>query len=188
MTEMLPSYIANDAAPLFADCSRMTTDELVEYEPPPERLAFYALHTEEGLKAFLYDVYWIGYPGLFVAANHVWSLLIAPRAYRCTLMGQLSGAGGAGKQALVNTLNQFITEALGPFTSYPEVSDFESLDAWNAHCQAMNADDNEHVLRTVDKYAVILDGSAPKGQQTADGVVVRGPWNLRDRLPQHAPE
>ena len=70
------------------------------------------LHTEEGLKAFLYDVYWIGYPGLLIAVNHVWNLLIAPRAYHCTLMGQMSGAGGSGKQALTNTLKQFIGEAL----------------------------------------------------------------------------
>ena len=50
----------NDAAPLFPDLSAMSDKEFVNYEAPPERLAFYQLHTEEGLKAFLYDVYWIG--------------------------------------------------------------------------------------------------------------------------------
>ena len=108
--------------------------------------------------------------------NHVWSLLIAPRAYRCTLMGQMSGAGGTGKQALVNTLKQFITEALGPFTSYPDVSDFESLDAWHLHCMAMNASDNERVLQTVDQYAAILNGDAPE-RVHPNGIVIRGPWN-----------
>ena len=78
MKQDLPSYIANDAAPLFPDLSAMSDEEFSNYESPPERLAFYRLHTEEGLKAFLYDVYWIGYPGLFIAANHVWDLLIAP--------------------------------------------------------------------------------------------------------------
>ena len=69
MKQDLPSYIANDAAPLFPDLSAMSDEEFGNYESPPERLAFYRLHTEEGLKAFLYDVYWIGYPGLFIAAN-----------------------------------------------------------------------------------------------------------------------
>ena len=112
MKQDLPSYIANDAAPLFPDLSAMSDEEFNNYKSPPERLAFYRLHTEEGLKAFLYDVYWIGYPGLFIAVNHVWNLLIPPRAYHCTLMGQMSGAGGSGKRALVNTLKQFIGEAL----------------------------------------------------------------------------
>ena len=95
MKQDLPSYIANDAAPLFPDVSAMSDEEFNNYESPPERLAFYRLHTEEGLRAFVYDVYWIGYPGLFIAANHVWKLLIDPRAYHCTLMGQMSGAGGS---------------------------------------------------------------------------------------------
>ena len=59
MTETLPSYIANDAAPLFPEYVEGWTGE---EDLPPERLAFYQLHTEEALKAFLYDVYWIGYP------------------------------------------------------------------------------------------------------------------------------
>lgn len=103
MTQDLPSYIANDAAPLFPDFKPY--DEWSGEEPPPERLGFYALHTEEGLRAFVFDVYWIGYPGLFIAANHVWKLLIPPRAYRCTLMGQLSGAGGAGNNDSFQMIN-----------------------------------------------------------------------------------
>lgn len=62
MSNTLPSYIANDAAPLFPDVTAMSHEEFINYESPPERLAFYRLHTEEGLKAFLHDVYWIGYP------------------------------------------------------------------------------------------------------------------------------
>ena len=164
MKQDLPSYIANDAAPLFPDLSAMSHEEFINHEPPPERLAFYRLHTEEGLKAFLYDVYWIGYPGLLIAANHVWKLLNPPRAYHCTLMGQLSGAGGSGKQALVKTLKQFITEALatGDYR-YPPASDFETLEAWHNRCMAMNRAQDEQVHLLVDKYAAILSGIAPVG-------------------------
>src|SRR5918993_4045503 len=164
MKQDLPSYIANDAAPLFPDVSAMSDKEFCNYESPPERLAFYRLHTEEGLKAFLYDVYWIGYPGLFIAVNHVWNLLIAPRAYHCTLMGQLSGAGGSGKKALVKTLKQFITEALATFEyKYPPIGDFQNLEAWHDHCMAMNKAQDEQVQLLVAKYAAILSGVAPIG-------------------------
>lgn len=163
MKQDLPSYIANDAAPLFPDLSAMSDEEFSNYESPPERLAFYRLHTEEGLKAFLYDVYWIGYPGLFIATKHVWSLLIEPRAYHCTLMGQMSGAGGSGKQALVNTLEQFITEALATFEyKYPPVDDFENPEAWHCHCMEMNSDQDGQVHLLVDEYAAILSGVSPE--------------------------
>ena len=179
MSHDLPTYIANDAAPLFPDVSAMSIEEFNNYEPAPERLAFYALHTEEGLKAFLYDVYWIGYPGLFIAVNHVWNLLIAPRAYRCTLMGQMSGAGGSGKQALTKTLKQFIGEAL-------ETWDFEippleecggSLEAQYHKLSFSWAQQEEQVQQIVAKYAAILNGNMPERVQP-NGVVIRGPWNL----------
>ena len=164
MKQDLPSYIANDAAPLFPDLSAMSDEEFCNYESPPERLAFYRLHTEEGLKGFLYDVYWIGYPGLLIAANHVWDLLIAPRAYHCTLMGQLSGAGGSGKQALVKTLKQFIGRALATFEyDYPPASEFENLEAWHHQCMAMNMAQDEQVQLLVAEYAAILSGIAPIG-------------------------
>ena len=154
----------------------MSDKEFWNYESPPERLAFYRLHTEEGLKAFVYDVYWIGYPGLFIAVNHVWNLLIPPRAYHCTLMGQMSGAGGAGKQALVNTLKQFIGEALATFEyDYPPVCDFENLEAWHNRCMAMNMGQDEQVQLLVDKYVAILNGEPPK-QGDASSSVLRGPW------------
>jgi hypothetical protein len=176
MKQDLPSYIANDAAPLFPDVSAMSDEEFNNYESPPERLAFYRLHTEEGLRAFLYDVYWIGYPGLFIAVNHVWNLLIAPRAYHCTLMGQMSGAGGSGKQALVKTLKQFIGEALETFEyDYPPVSDFESLEDWHNRCMAMNMGQDQQVQLLVDKYVAILNGEPPK-QGEASSSVLRGPW------------
>ena len=139
----------------------MSHEEFVNYDPPPERLAFYRLHTEDGLKAFLYDVYWIGYPGLSIAANHVWKLLIAPRAYHCTLMGQMSGAGGAGKQALVNTLRKFIDQALAIDHPKPQLADRGSLEAWhNGWVAAMKAEERELQL-LIDKYVAILNGESP---------------------------
>jgi len=175
MKQDLPSYIANDAAPLFPDLSAMSHEEFCNYESPPERLAFYRLHTEEGLKAFLYDVYWIGYPGLFIAVNHVWNLLIAPRAYHCTLMGQMSGAGGSGKRALVNTLKQFIDEALATFEyDYPPASDFENLEAWHNRCMTMNMAQDEQVQLLIDKYVAILNGE-PAKQGEPSSSVLRGP-------------
>lgn len=161
MSNTLPSYIANDAAPLFPDLSAMSDEEFINYESPPERLAFYRLHTEEGLKAFLYDVYWIGYPGLFIAANHVWNLLIEPRAYHCTLMGQMSGAGGSGKQALVKTLKQFIGQALAIDHPKPKLGDMANLEAWhNGWVEAMQAEERELQL-LIDQYAAILSGITP---------------------------
>ena len=179
MQQDLPSYIANDAAPLFPDTRAMTIDELNDYEPAPERLAFYALHTEEGLRAFVYDVYWIGYPGLFIAANHVWNLLIEPRAYHCTLMGQMSGAGGSGKKALVKTLKQFIGECLAIDHPKPKLAESESLEAWhNGWMEAMKAEERG-VQFLVDKYAAILNGE-PVEHIHPNGEVVRGPWKPFD--------
>ena len=181
MKQDLPSYIANDAAPLFPDVSAMSHEEFVNYDPPPERLAFYRLHTGEGLKAFLYDVYWIGYPGLFIAVNHVWNLLIPPRAYHCTLIGQMSGAGGSGKRALVNTLKQFIGEALAIDHPKPKLAESESLEAWhNGWMEAMKAEERElHLL--IDKYVAILNGE-PVEHRHPNGEVVRGPWKPLDNL------
>ena len=158
MKPNLPDYIANDAAPLFPDVLTMSDEEFSNYESPPERLAFYRLDTEEGLKAFLHDVYWIGYPGLFIAANHVWKLLIEPRAYHCTLMGQLSGAGGAGKRALVNTLKQFIGECLAIDHPKPKLGNMANLEVWhNGWVEAMKAEERELQL-LIDKYVAILNG------------------------------
>ena len=179
MKQDLPSYIANDAAPLFPDLSAMSDEEFCNYESPPERLAFYRLHTEEGLRAFVYDVYWIGYPGLFIAVNHVWNLLIPPRAYHCTLMGQMSGAGGSGKRALVNTLKQFIGEALAIDHPKPKLAELESLEAWhNGWMEAMKAEECELQL-LIDKYVAILNGE-PVEQVLPDGSVLRGPWKPLD--------
>ena len=176
MSHDLPTYIANDAAPLFPDVSAMSIEEFNNYEPAPERLAFYALHTEEGLKAFLYDVYWIGYPGLLIAVNHVWNLLIAPRAYRCTLMRQMSGAGGSGKQALTRTLKQFIGEALGPclLEIPPPEECGGSLEAQYRQIMASWGEDEERAQMAVDKYAAILNGNAPEWVQ-------RMPWSSGGR-------
>ena len=167
MNQDLPSYIANDAAPLFPDVSAMSDKEFMNYESPPERLAFYRLHTEEGLKAFLHDVYWIGYPGLFIATKHVWNLLIEPRAYRCTLMGQLSGAGGTGKRALVNTLKRFITECLAIDHPKPKLGDMANLEAWhNGWMEALQAEERElQVL--IDRYSAILSGVNPEFHGTS---------------------
>ena len=175
MKQDLPSYIANDAAPLFPDVSAMSDEEFNNYESPPERLAFYRLHTEEGLRAFLYDVYWIGYPGLFIAVNHVWKLLIEPRAYHCTLMGQMSGAGGSGKQALVKTLRKFIGDCLAIDHPKPKLAQSVSLEAWhNGWMEAMQAEERELQL-VIDKYVAILNGEPPKRGE-ASSSVLRGPW------------
>lgn len=187
MQNELPTYIANDATPLFPDFGCMSNAELAEYEPPPERLAFYQLHTEEGLKAFLYDVYWIGYPGLFVAVNHVWSLLIGPRSYRCTLMGQMSGAGGSGKQALVKTLNQFIEQALATCEwDFAPIGDFGSLENWHQDSMAKLVDQDSQVRKLVDTYASILNGAKPLERITKTGEVIAGPWRpLKTLLNEH---
>ena len=149
---------ANDAAPLFPDLSKMTDEEFCNYEPAPERLAFYRLDTDDALKAFLHDVYWIGYPGLFIAVNHVWNMLREPRAYRCTLMGQHSGAGGAGKTALVNTLRQFIGEALATLKPIPKLAGFDSLEDWNAQIAADRVCEDEALNEVIARFAAILNG------------------------------
>jgi hypothetical protein len=152
---------ANDAAPLFPDVSKMTDEEFGNYEPAPERLAFYRLDTDEALRAFLHDVYWIGYPGLFVAVNHVWNMLEEPRAYRCTLMGQHSGAGGAGKTALVNTLRQFIGKALATLKPIPKLAQFDSMEEWNEQIAADRITEVAALNEVIDRYALVLEGKSP---------------------------
>ena len=152
---------ANDTAPLFPDLSKMTDEEFWAYEPAPERLAFYRLDTDEALRAFLHDVYWIGYPGLFIAVNHVWNMLEEPRAYRCTLMGQHSGAGGAGKAALVQTLRQFNDEALATFLPLPKLAGFDSLEAWNESIVADRKHEERALQQVIARYASVLEGQVP---------------------------
>lgn len=152
---------ANDVAPLFPDLSTMSDEEFVNYEPAPERLGFYRLDSEDALKAFLHDVYWIGYPGLFIAVNHVWAMLAEPRAYRCTLMGQHSGAGGAGKTALVNTLRQFIGEALATQMPIPKLAGFASMEEWNAQIAADHEAEARALEDVIARYACVLEGKCP---------------------------
>jgi hypothetical protein len=152
---------ANDAAPLFPDLSEMSNDEFLDYEPSPERLAFYRLDSEEALKAFLHDLYWIGYPGLFIGVNHVWKWLASPRAYRCTLMGQHSGAGGGGRTALVNTLRQFIHEALSTLKPIPQLAGFAHSDAWNDQIAADRVTEDCALEEVITRYARILQGKSP---------------------------
>ena len=95
-------------------------------------------------------------------------------------MGQMSGAGGSGKQALTKTLNQFIGEALA--SVLPEIPPLEecggSLEVQFRQVMASWAEDEAHVQATVAKYAAILNGNAPE-RVHPNGVVIRGPWNIR---------
>jgi hypothetical protein len=157
---------ANDQTDIIPDLKAMTSAEIAawaEWSPPPKPLKIFPLDTETGRKQFLHELYWIGYDALFEGVNHVWNSLIAPRGYRCTLMGVHSGAGGSGKAALYNTLKQFIGEAIDTLQLIPPTENFESLEDWHNASMATYVDEERDLQVVIAKYETILSGSAPGG-------------------------
>ena len=76
-------------------------------------------------------------------------------------MGQMSGAGGSGKRALVNTLKQFIGEGARHRSSQNrKLADSRaSRRGTTAGWRAMKAEERELQL-LIDKYVAILNGVA----------------------------
>jgi hypothetical protein len=159
MTDPTLPQPANDPSEVFA-LSTPTIAEMAsgEWEPPKIPLNLFALCAEDGRKGFLRELYNIGYPALFEGVHHVWNSLCAPRAYRCTLMGVHSGAGGGGKLGLVNTLRHFITEALATIHPIPLRSGYDSLEEWHQAAMATYDDDERDLQIVIVRYAAILNG------------------------------
>jgi hypothetical protein len=92
-------------------------------------------------------------------------------------MGQMSGAGGSGKQALVKTLNKFIDEALATWDfDIPSLDRCGTLKEQFGEVSFSWAQQEEQVQELVTTYAAILNGEMPGGQRASVGEVVRGPW------------
>jgi len=166
MNETILLSAANDTAKV--EDKKLTVEEnyaLIEAQLKIP-LKTIPLCTEEGRKAFLHQLYWVGYDALFEGVSHVWNSLIAPRAYRCTLMGVHSGAGGAGKAALYNTLKQFIAEALDTLQLIPPIENYENLEAWHNASMATYVDEERDLQVVIAKYETILSGTPATEIQT----------------------
>ena len=176
MNETILLSAANDTAKV--EDKKLTVEEnyaLIEAQLKIPLKAF-PLCTEEGRKAFLHQLYWVGYDALFEGVSHVWNSLIAPRAYRCTLMGVHSGAGGAGKAALYNTLKQFIAEALETLQLIPPIENYENLEAWHNASMATYVDEERDLQLVIAKYEKILNGHGEAQDPGAE--ILSGPWKL----------
>ena len=93
--------------------NELTSDQISEWaawEPEPLPMSYYSLADQEQRTDFLYQYCWYGEPLLMAAVSYIWDSLAEPRELRCTLIGQACGAGGTGKMALVNMLNQMLAE------------------------------------------------------------------------------
>jgi len=132
-----------------------------ESDNEPSLFAF-SLSDRQGREAFLVELNWLGEPSLFQAVAHVWDSLAEPRKDRCTLMGQLSSAGGAGKQALRRTLQQFLLDGMKLHESFPSRDDYLSIDEWHEAVIGSFAILDEGLFALAANYALILDGQQPQ--------------------------
>lgn len=129
-------------------------------EIPVSTLYNYSLVDQQSREEFLFCFYWIGEIALFAAVSHVWERLAEPREWRCTQMGQLSGAGGYGKAALLMTLKQFLEEALAAIEPFPVREDYPDPAAWHEAVMRSFTSDQTNVEIICRRYAAVLDGSA----------------------------
>jgi len=136
---------------------------------PVSTLYKFSLLEEENRQAFLFAYYWIGETALFAAVSHVWDRLAEPRGLRCTQMGQLSGVGGEGKQALLLTLQQFLAEALAVNTPLPSRTDYSSLAEWHVAAMGTFAADKTEIDRLCQVYSSILNGSPANAPELTKG-------------------
>lgn len=133
--------------------------------PPSDKgssLFEFSLSHRQDREAFLVEFHWLGEPSLFQAVAHVWDSLAEPRKDRCTLMGQLSSAGGIGKQALRRTLQQFLADGMKLHESFPSREDYLSFDEWHEAVIGSFAILDEGLFALVANYALILDGQPPQ--------------------------
>lgn len=134
-------------------------------DPPETPLNLFFLGCEEGRRNFLHELYARGYSALFEGVAHVWDSLEEPRAYRCTLMGAASGAGGSGKAALMKTLRQFIDEALAADIPLPSRADYGSMDDWHQAASASFVGSDADINLLVERYSAVLNGQRPVAGQ-----------------------
>lgn len=161
------------------DFSTMSVAEIAAWEPPepdPYALFGYPLQTKEWRQAFLHDYYWVGETALFIAVAHVWATLAPSRADRCTLMGAMSGTGGAGKAGLVLTLKQFLEVMLAVDHPIPKGGDYPTMEAWNVDAMAAFAADEADRAVIIARYEAILDGRPDAKVVTPPPEVIVGPW------------
>ena len=150
------------------------------------RLSSFALHTAEWRGAFLERLMEVASLGDIEAAARVYDLLLPPKKLHCATLAKLAGVEGSGKLAILNVLRSFMDEWIGPpMQSLPPISDFDTMDDWNAHVHAGWASENARERWVVKKYAAILNGDViGQERRLADelGQLLQGPW----RVPQSA--
>ena len=133
--------------------------------PPSDKgssLFEFSLSHRQDREAFLVEFHWLGEPSLFQAVAHVWDSLAEPRKDRCTLMGQLSSAGGIGKQALRRTLQQFLADGMKLHRGFPDRADHLNFVEWHQAVMASFAVLDAGLSALIADYALILDGQLPR--------------------------
>jgi hypothetical protein len=158
-----------------------TLDEICEWfqaDPEPTPLHLFPLHTDEGRRGFLSELYDIGGTAIFAASHHVWDSLAKPQSARCTSMGITAHTGGKGKTALMKVLQQFVAEALAIDNPLPARSDFTTLDEWHAAAMQSFEQDNIDLGHLLARYSDILDGGSGDVAPPVSlvGELCQGPW------------
>jgi hypothetical protein len=146
--------------------NELTHDQKVEWaswEPEPPLLTSFSLADPEQRADFLYQYCWYGEPLLLAAVSHIWDSLAEPRELRCTLIGQACGAGGTGKMALVNMLNQMLYECSEIGTVMPDRANSAGPEDYHGAVMDHFSTMAEQERALCMAYGEILDGagSAP---------------------------
>ena len=169
----------------------ITNPDWTDYGQPDDvrfgpRVSSFPLHTSEWREAFLERLMEAASLAEFEATSRVYDLLLQPKKFHCAAMAKLAGVPGSGKVAILNVLRAYMDEWVGPpMQSLPPISDFDTMDDWNAHVHAGWASENARERWVVKKYAAILNGEVIGHERPpADelGQLLQGPW----RVPQSA--
>ena len=142
------------------DLSPKRISEWAAWEPDPLPMGQFTLSDPAQREDFLYQYCYYGEPLLLAAVAHIWDSLAEPRALRCTLIGQASGAGGTGKLALVNMLNQMLCQCSEIGAVLPDKAEYDSPEAYHQAVTSHWTSSYEQERSLCRAYGAILDGAS----------------------------
>lgn len=155
--EVIDAMLANGEI-TFGELTHEQKVEWAAWEPESPLLTSVSLADPEQRADFLYQYCWYGEPLLMAVVSHIWDSLAEPRELRCTLIGQASGAGGTGKMALVNMLNQMLAECNQIGTVMPDKARSRGPDDHHAAVMDHFSTMAEQERALCMAYGAILDG------------------------------
>jgi hypothetical protein len=144
----------------FNELTHAQKVEWAAWEPDPLPMDSYSLADPEQRADFLYQYCWYGEPLLLAAVSHIWDSLAEPREWRCALIGQACGAGGTGKMALVNMLNQMLAECNLIGTVVPDKASHAGPDRYHGAMMDHFSTMAEQERALCHAYGEILDGAS----------------------------